>query len=576
MVNPDGTLTFDTSAGGVSVASFLLGVSQVSAVGVGDTYVHLRRWAQSYYVQDDFKVKKNLMLNFGLRYEYSPYWHENNDLLVNLDLSGGPLGPGTATVIRPGTGDPYAGFTGGIRLDSDPSSPTYLPFVRSNKYGRALVAPDRTNWSPRFGFAWSPERGHGRTVIRGGGGIFYSPPLANPWYNFAENAPRSLQLNLLSNFSVVDQVFANASAGVVQAPFMLGISTNAKTPRIQQWSLGVQHEIVPNLLLDVAYVASASTHLPHLVDFNWTLPAMDAHHNVLQPVNYLPQPYSGLGVFSNLVEDATSANYNSLQVRVEKRFSQGFSFLSSYTWSKSLDSASSTRDGGPQGWLAVATPRLFDRRHDYGPSVFDVQHNLVNSALYELPFGHTKHWGGNWSTPLDKVLGGWQVGGINVIRTGFPASCIVDNDAAVSNAGFEVDYCNAIAGANPNAGPKTLQQFWNITGFSFPSDQQVFGNAGRNTLRGPMFVTFDFNAMKTTNLTEKLKLQFRFEAFNVLNHPVFSMPQVVLDTYPNVGVGSPVPVPQPVSNGELGSLFGSIGSTATSNRQLQFALKLIW
>jgi hypothetical protein len=576
VVNPDGTLSFDTSAGGTSVASFLLGVSQVSAVGVGDTYVHLRRWAQAYYLQDDFKVTKNLTLNFGMRYEYAPYWHENNDLLVNLDLSNGLMAPGVATAIRPGTGDPYAGFTGGVLLDSDPNSPTYLPFVRTNQFGRALVAPDRTNWSPRFGFAWSPQWGKGSTVIRGGAGIFYSPPLANPWYNFAENAPRSLQLNLLSNLSVVDQVFANASAGVVQQPFMLGIETHARTPRIQQWSLGIQHEIVPNLVLDVAYVASASTHLPHLVDFNWNLPVMNAQHQVVQPVTYTDPYYAGLGVFGNMVEHATSANYNSLQVKVEKKWSQGFSFLSSYTWSKSLDVSSATRDGGPGGWLANATPHLFNRRADYGPSVFDLRQNLVNSALYELPFGRGKHWGQTWSGPVDKVFGGWQIGGINVIHGGFPASCIVDNDAAVQNVGFEVDYCNALAGVNPNVGPRTLQQWWNITGFSFPSDQQVFGNAGRDTMRGPNFVTFNFNAMKTTHLTEKLQLQFRFEAFNLFNHPVFSMPQTVLDSYPGVGTGSPVPVPQPVGNGDLGNVFGSIGSTAASNRQLQFALKLLW
>ncbi|MFB3922950.1 MAG: carboxypeptidase regulatory-like domain-containing protein [Terriglobia bacterium] len=570
IVNGDGTLTFDTSAGGLSVASFLQGVSQVAAVGVGDTYVHLRRWAQAYYAQDDFKVTKNLTLNFGLRYEYGPYWHETNDLLVNLDLSNGLMAPGTATLIRPGTGDPYAGFTGGIQLGQD------LPFVRTDEFGRAAVAPDRTNWSPRFGFAWSPEWGKGRTVIRGGAGIFYSPPLANPWYNFAENVPRSMQLNLLSNFSVVDQVFANAAAGVVEQPFVLGIETHARTPRIQQWSFGIQHEIVPNLLLDVAYVASASSHLPHLVDFNWNLPAMDANHNVIQPVTYGDPYYPSLGVFANMVEHATSANYNSLQVKVEKKWSHGFSFLSSYTWSKSLDASSSTRDGGPGGWLANATPRLFDRRHDYGPSVFDVRQNLVNSALYELPFGRGKRWGQTWSAPVDKLLGGWQVGGINVIRGGFPGSCIVDNDAAVSNVGFEVDYCDAVANVNPNGGPRTLQQWWNITGFSFPSDQQVFGNAGRDTLRGPNFITFDFSALKTTDLTERLKLQFRFEAFNILNHPVFSMPQTVLDSYPDVGVTNPVPVPQPVDNGSLGSVFGSIGSTAASNRQLQFALKLIW
>ncbi|MBZ5561075.1 MAG: carboxypeptidase-like regulatory domain-containing protein [Acidobacteriia bacterium] len=570
IVNPDGTLSFDTSAGGQSVASFLQGVSQVAAVGVGDTYVHLRRWAQAYYIQDDFKVSKNLTLNFGLRYEYGPYWHDTNNLLVNLDLSNGLMAPGIATLIRPGTGDPYAGFTGGIQLGPD------LPFVSTNKFGGALVAPDRTNWSPRFGFAWAPEWGKGRTVLRGGAGIFYSPPLANPWYNFAENVPRSMQLNLLSNFSVVDQVFANATAGVIEQPFVLGIETRARTPRVQQWSLGIQHEIVPNLLLDVAYVASASTHLPHLVDFNWNLPAMDAHHNVLQPVTYGDPYYPSLGVFANMVEHATSANYNSLQMKVEKKWAQGFSFLSSYTWSKSLDASSSTRDGGPGGWLANATPRLFDRRHDYGPSVFDVRQNLVNSALYELPFGRGKRWGQNWSAPVDKALGGWQIGGINVIRGGFPGSCIVDNDAAVSNAGFEVDYCDALSGVNPNWGPRTLQQWWNIQAFSFPSDNQVFGNAGRDTLRGPSFITFDFSAMKTTNLTEKLKLQFRFEAFNLLNHPVFSMPQTVLDSYPGVGTGSPVPVPQPVDNGSLGSVFGSIGSTAASNRQLQFAMKLIW
>jgi hypothetical protein len=576
VLNDDGSTSLDTSLGGNSVASFLLGISQVSAVGVGDTYVHLRRWAQSYYIQDDFKVTKNLTLNFGMRYEVGPYWHEQNDLLVNLDLSAGLMSPGVATLFRPGTGDPYAGFTGGIELDSDPNSPTYLPFVRSNDFGRALVRTDKTNWSPRFGFAWSPDWGGGKTVIRGGAGIFYSPPLANPWYNFAENVPRSLQLNLLNNFGVVDQVFQNASAGVVATPFVLGIETGAKTPRVQQWSLGIQHEIVPNLLLDVSYVASASSHLPHLVDFNWYLPKME-NGQVVQPVTYPDEPYyPSLGVFGNMVEHATSANYNSLQVRLEKRFSQGFSFLSSYTYAKSLDSASSTRDGGPDGWLAVATPHLFDRRHDYGPSVFDVRHNWVNSALYELPFGRGKKWGGGWSKPVDHVFGGWQIGGISVVRSGFPASCIVDNDAAVNNVGFEVDYCNAIPGLNPNIGPHTLQQWWTITGFGFPSDNEVFGNAGRNTLRGPNFVTFDFSAMKTAELTEKLKLQFRFEAFNFFNHPVFSMPQVVLDSYPDVGIGSPVPVPQAVDNSDLGSVFGSIGGTAASNRQLQFALKLIW
>jgi hypothetical protein len=208
--------------------------------------------------------------------------------------------------------------------------------------------------------------------------------------------------------------------------------------------------------------------------------------------------------------------------------------------------------------------------------VFDVKHNFVNSAIYELPFGHGKKWGGSWSAPADKILGGWQVGGINVVRTGLPASCIDSSDAAVSNASFEVDYCDAIAGTNGNAGPHLINQWWDITAFARASDQAVFGNAGRSTLRGPRFVTFDFNAAKTTNITERIKAQIRVEAFNLFNHPVLGIPTPVIDTYPNFDpvTRRPIPSPQPVE--ALGAVFGTIGHTAADNRQLQLTLKILW
>jgi hypothetical protein len=285
-----------------------------------------------------------------------------------------------------------------------------------------------------------------------------------------------------------------------------------------------------------------------------------------------------------LVTDATSA-YNSGQLRLEKRFSQGLSFQASYTYSKAIDDQSGPF---PSDYVSESgvSQDFFNRRGDRGRASFDRKHAFVYNALYELPFGPGKRWGHDLGGFGGKFSQGWRVGGIISLLSGPPFTA---NLGSFNNSGtfasFPADRPNLIAGAKPCGAAQLSKpsQWFDPSIFVLPAAGK-FGNAGRNILCGPGLKNFDFSLSKDTKLAERLGLEFRAEFFNLFNHPNFDVPVNTQGPNGNGGNGDAIftgrksspcdPASDPQGCGILAPNVGRIFRTATPSRQIQFALKL--
>jgi hypothetical protein len=256
-------------------------------------------------------------------------------------------------------------------------------------------------------------------------------------------------------------------------------------------------------------------------------------------------PYPTFGRIQ-LVDNSANGDYNSLALKVTKRFSQGFTLLSSYTWSKSMDDSSGIR---VQGQDTLFPQNSYCRTCEWGLSSFDSRHRFVTSALYDLPIGKGRHLAVN-NRFVNAIEGGWQVGGIWTVQSGFPITPTVGGaDRSGNGAGF--DRPNA-TGVSPYLSSPTPARWWTPASLT-ANVPGTFGNAGRNSLIGPGYFTVDASAHKEFHMPyrESHMLQFRMEAFNVLNHPVWGIPNANI----------------------LSSGFGTITGTAISMRQMQLALK---
>src|SRR5947208_4531661 len=302
---------------------------------------------------------------------------------------------------------------------------------------------------------------------------------------------------------------------------------NQRSPYVQQFNVGIQRELAPNLLFDVAYVGNKGTKLPGLRNVN----AATVINNPNGTQSVGPRPYAGFGDIQ-WMENRIPSNYHSLQIEMEKRFSSGLSALASYTWGKTLTEGAdhlSTSFGGPGVDIGVfSVPQNpNDLAAERGLAEFDVRHRLVVSYVYELPWGRGRRWGQSWTGITDSLFGDWQVSGIHVLQSGLPLTATLSGTTVLNLGSDRISRPNLVGDPELPASQRTVERWFNTDAFTIPGPApQAFGNAGIGIMRGPGFANFDFSIAKNIHIDENRYFQFRTELFNAFNHANFGPPDI--------------------------------------------------
>ena len=491
---------------GIGLADMLLGDPSTSVISTL-TYFGNRQRTFGGFVQDDYKLSSSLTLNLGLRYDYTTPITEAHNRQSNFDFATGQL-------VVAGQNGASAG----------------------------LVTTDKDDFSPRLGLAWSPLKSR-KTVVRAGYGRFFS------YQEIRTGDPLQLGYNLPFFFEpsfVSDGItpILTVSGGfpslnVNQAKFA-GVTSNdtrLHAPVIDEWNFNIQQQLPGDILIETAYVGSKGTHLQVLVDHN--------QDPVPGPGDVQSRrPYPQWGPFTS-IENHGNSSYHSLQLKGEKRLSYGLMFLTAFTYSKSINDQPEICCNSP--W----PQNSYNLQSEKGPSDFDNRFRWVSSFDYELPVGKGRPFLNNNRT-ADLVLGGWHVGGIFTVRSGFPFSPLMGYDP--SNTGSNGSpRTDRVANGNLPSGQRSPDLWFDINAFPLPTGY-TFGNSGKNVLNGPGGVTSDFSIRKLFTITERTSLEFRSEFFNAFNHAVFTQPDNYIDDGPGAA--------------------GVITSTVIPQRQIQFAMKL--
>ena len=480
------------------------------------------------YVQDDIKATRKLTVNLGMRYEYATPQYEAYNHLSNFD-------PATNTLILAKNG---------------------------SMYDRALVNPDLGDFGPRAGLAYSIDA---KTVIRSGYGISYEhfnrsgrenllayngPYVVNSLVNQTPSQPlctgdqfngcfRTTMMGYPAGFTSPAN-FNTATANIHYIP------KDTKSTYVQSWHFTVQRELVRDLVLDVGYVGNRGVHVYQLADYNQAVPNLPGQNLSLAA----RRPVQNFGIVQIAFNECNS-NYNSLQAKLEKRFSKGLSLLNSFAWSKSIDISPSNMETG-NGSNYYMNFRNWDSYKAI--SDYDQPFQNTTSLVWDVPAGKGRRFGSGMPGLADAVLGGWRLSGINTMISGQPINFSYTPSTAASLTSGLTMRPNLVGNPFLPADQRTPQHYFNLAAFAVPDASQPFGNAGRNIGRSDAQYQLDMAIEKSFRLPwESKRLEFRTEAFNALNKTNFQAAAAGIST----------------------STFGTITKTFPA-RQIQFGLKLVF
>jgi hypothetical protein len=527
-VNPRGSFGFNgtvTAGAGTPTrdnqfADFLLGLATDAGLSVAPFATRFSNTSQAYYFQDDWKVKPNLTLNLGLRYEYFQPPVQRGKA-TNFDLNG-------FVPVR----QTFHGF----------------PDISDTPGPAALVHSDRNDLGPRIGFAYSVPALRDM-VVRGGYGIYYTPEITNSWTTLTLNPP------IVSTFSFtgsannpirVDTAFQAQGQTRVGTFGSGALDPDLRDTYTQQWNLTVQKKLPKDIYFDIGYVGSKGTNLT--VTFDGNRPIQILTPGPTTPSITSRRPFQGFDGIST-TKSIGNSTYHSLQMKGERRVARGLSVLTAYTWSKSLSNADISSVGG--GSFLGGIQDYNDLKGNRSPSAFDVSHRFSGALIYDLPLFRSAR---GWARTL---LGGWQIGSIITEQSGFAAAL----SSVVDTTGTGIaSRPNAVAGqaAMLPRDQRSRNRWFNTAAFALPLPGS-FGTSAREQIHLPGLNQVDFSVNKNFRFFERHQVQFRSEFFNFFNH---------------VNLGAPgLNIRDPDNFGRVTSTNQGAAGMAGDARVIQFGLK---